>query len=341
MSVIYVLVADLYLLSSALCVFGAAKARSIPIKDMRNGLMALFACAASWALLDGAFLLASSRETKSTLFIIALSSGFATVWAWLYFASAFAGRTAHGSDIVWGIGIVFFLFVVALKATNPLHGLYFELVTHTQPFPHVGVEPGLLYLASKTVAYLLALVGYSFLIRTFRQTAGSRRLAFLFGVMLLPLAANVAVYVSPALPRLNYDSIGVALFAGGVYSLFSSRISSIQRVRRQDNPAFSITSDGVMAGCNTAFLRLLPEASQQQAIGAPLRDLAPPLAEAVQNQRSRVGLSSPRPSPVLRKGPRSGQANLLQVASANRFAGAIARFASRQAVLGSSPPEWS
>ena len=270
--------------------FGATRAGSIPVADVRRGLVAFFLCTGVWAVLDALFLVASRPPVQSFLSIAALTWGFATVWAWVYFASASSGGKAHRTSTAWVIGGLFFLMVVALKATNPIHGLYFDLVARAQPFPHTGLAPGLLYFMVEAVAYLLAGFGVVLLFPVFRRRASTLSLALLVCVMLAPLAANAAGYLVPDVPRLNYNSIGVAVFAFCVYMIVPRRLVNIHQMGSQEDPAFTLDASGHLTRFNQAFAHRFPQVGETDVVGQALDDVLPALARAYRARHRRVRL---------------------------------------------------
>ncbi len=83
-----------FALSGVVCFAAISRARKFQDPDVRRGLVGLLATAGGWALLRAAgFLLPDPFRVP--VYIIGLAIGFGTVWMWLYFCSAYSGRTYH------------------------------------------------------------------------------------------------------------------------------------------------------------------------------------------------------------------------------------------------------
>ena len=84
---------------------------------------------------------------------LAYVSAFAAVGAWLYFCSAYTGRSLHRESSYRRLAVGVFLVVVAVELTNPLHGLYFSVEPVATPFPHLAVDHHLLHWLAMGLAY--------------------------------------------------------------------------------------------------------------------------------------------------------------------------------------------
>jgi len=157
---------------------GAYRARSIPEPDVRRGLVALLLASSGWAAAHVGVLLLTDPLAKDALYTAGLLVGFTTVGAWLYFCSAYTGRTLHRNRTVRCLALLTFAVVALLKITNPYHQLYHTLAFVQQPFPHLAIRHHVLYWVIMGLSYALALVG---------------------GFMLLELFAKVNRYLSPSL----------------------------------------------------------------------------------------------------------------------------------------------
>lgn len=113
---------------AALACFGAAwRARQIQYADTRKSLSIFFLTSGGWAATYIGFLLPISGLAKNFFYQVSLIVGFATVWAWLWFCSAYTGRALHRNATAQRFAAVVFAAVILLKVTNPFHGLYYTL----------------------------------------------------------------------------------------------------------------------------------------------------------------------------------------------------------------------
>jgi len=107
---------------------------------------------------------------------------------WLYFCSAYTGRTYHRNPTYRRLAIaVYIALVVAVKVTNPLHREYFTTTVVATPFPHLSVYTGPLHWTAMGLSYALAFVGYFMLLELFTQIdLDTRALFFSLGSLAFP-----------------------------------------------------------------------------------------------------------------------------------------------------------
>jgi PAS domain S-box-containing protein len=271
---------------------------------VRQGLVALLVTSGLWAGSDLGLLLATTRPLKEAAHIVGLIAGFATIWAWLYFCSAYTRRTLHRNRWVQYMALAVYVAVVAIKVTNPLHQLYFTLGPLEEPFPHLGIRLGLLYWIINGLSYLLAVIGYAMLVPLLRK-AGSARwpLTGLIGLTALPLGLNAASVTSSALLGLNHDALGVAAFAVGVLFAYTGYFQDVQRFGEQDQPALTIGPGGRIRNFNEPARQLFPALRDGRVVGQPLREVLPAAAEALQSSPNIFRMKAPEASGPTTNGP--------------------------------------
>lgn len=279
---------------TALACFGATyRALRITAPDVRRGLVALLLTSGLWAVGDLGLLLATPLAWKEALHIFGLVSGFATVWAWLYFCSAYAGRALHHSRAIGYLGALIFLVVVTLKVTNPIHGLYFQLESTTESFLHVRVEPRLLYWISNGLSYALAAGGYVLLLPTLRRAqTGRLALALLLGLAALPAVLNAIGSTTALLLNINHDAIGVALFAVGVLFVYDEYFEDVRQLGDYDQPSVIVDDEGEIRSYNAAAQDLFPRLRQPDGRGQPLEHVLPNVARTMHTGNELVRMPS-------------------------------------------------
>jgi len=104
--------------------------------------MGLLGLTAVWTLFETAFFIVP-YPLQEAAYTIVLVSGFAAVWAWLYFASAYTGRALHRDPTLRRLGGIAFLTITGPKLINPIHNLYFTTTTITTPFRYQAIEHGI------------------------------------------------------------------------------------------------------------------------------------------------------------------------------------------------------
>ena len=268
--------------ASLACLVCMIPARRVTRRDVRVGLFTLLFTSGGWAALHVGMLLARSPAWKTGLYEAGLTVGFGTVWAWLYFCSAYSGRSLHRTrSVQWG-SLLLFGAVTVTKMTNAWHGLYFSGTLADAPFLHLEITHHPLYWGTAGLSYALAAVGFFMLFESLRHTQlGTGALMGLFGLTALPLIANVAGYVSPLLLNLNHEPVGVAAFAVGVLYVSTGRFEEAEQTGHYDKPVLILSTDDRLRNCNEAAVTLFPQLGTSDAFGRPLSALLPSVATAL------------------------------------------------------------
>jgi len=128
---------------------------------------------------------------------------------WLYFCSAYTGRTYHRNPTYRRLAIAVYIALVAVKVTNPLHREYFTTTVVATPFPHLSVYTGPLHWTAMGLSYALAFVGYFMLLELFTQIdLDTRALFALVGITGLPVVLDLVGYTTPYLIDITYEPLG-------------------------------------------------------------------------------------------------------------------------------------
>ena len=220
------------------CFAAATRAWQVEDLELRWSLLALLLASGGWSASHvGMFLLPVPYNEFSYLFGLIL--GFGTVWVWLYFASAYTGRTYHREPTFRLLAGVIYLAVVAVKLTNPFHHLYFETAFVTDPFPHLTVQQGVFHWAVTGFSYALAAAGIFMLLDLFVSSDyDTWPLAVLAGLTGLPVTLDIVGYATPLLVDVIYAPLGVGAFAIVVLFLFRDRfLDDDGRIRDYNEPA--------------------------------------------------------------------------------------------------------
>jgi len=267
-------------LAAVACFASLRRVDRVEDADTRRGLAALLVTSGLWAAVGVGFLLSPTAGWAYGFHTAGLVVGFSTPGAWLYFCSAYTGRTFHRDPRYRRAAVAVFLAVVAVKLTNPLHGAYFETIAVSTPFPHVAVESGAIHWIAAGVAYAVSAVGYFMLLELFDQTSlDTRPLVGLAGLSALPVAATLAGARVPWLVDMSYEPLGVAAFAVGALTIFTARFGSVRVTGQVDNPVVFVDEDGDLRDFNDAARQLFPELDG--ATGRPFETVLPEVAAAV------------------------------------------------------------
>ncbi len=281
-----------FALSGIVCFAAISRALKFQEPDVRRGLVGLLATTGGWALLRAAgFLLPDPFRVPT--YIVGLVIGFATVWAWLYFCSAYAGREYHRNTSLRRVSVVVYLAVVLVKVTNPIHGAYFTARQTSTPFAHLAVEHNVLHWTAAGLSYVLAAVGLFIIFQLFFESGyDTRPLSALSVLIGLPVLLDVIAQFTPLLVNIIYAPIGVAVFAIGVLFVFERRFLAVQRAAFGDDLSIYLDEGGRIRDYSAAVGELLPEL--EDSSGERLAEVAPPVVEALESddqtlERERAG----------------------------------------------------
>jgi len=269
--------AVVFALAGLVCLASIPRAQQVDQPDVRRGLVWLLLTSGGWAVFKLAFLLSPGpRPVEEALYTVGLAVGFGTVWAWLYFCSAYTGRTYHRRSTFRRLGLAIFTTVAVLKFTNPLHGQYFTLAEETTPFTHLAVVHGPIHWVATGLSYTLAAVGLFMLYELYVESGyNTRSLAALSMLLVLPVVLDLLAVWTP-LVNIIYAPLGVAAFTVGVLFIFERRFLAVQRKGGDDDPAVFLDSEGRVQDYTPAARAAFPELAD--GLGRPLEEVVPELA---------------------------------------------------------------
>jgi signal transduction histidine kinase len=262
--------------------------------DTRTGLVALLVTTGLWASFYVARILSSDPELQLAFYVLGLAAGLATVGAWLYFCSAYAGKSHHRTPVFRQVAVFVFLTVLAVKFTSPIHGLYFSTTPATTPFSHLMIRLGVVHWIVTGLAYALSAIGFYMLFETFRgSNYATGRLSFLVGLAGLPVVFDLIAYsgFGPVI-TLNYEPIGVGLFAIGVLYVADGSFVTVRRFGREqlldelDEGIIILDADWRIKDTNEAARGLFPDLAG--SVDEALTAVVPELADRLPVEESRV-----------------------------------------------------
>lgn len=268
--------------SAVACAVGAYRAQFIADADTRHGLIALLLSSGGWAASHVVYLLMSGTIAKNVFYLIGLLVGFATVWAWLYFCSAYTGRSLHRNRSMWFLAGVTYVVVTLVKVTNPFHHLYYTLDFTATPFPHLTVRHHLLYWVIMGLSYALAMVGYFMLVELYAQTSNDTKpLLGLTVLTALPAVFNLVGYANPGFLDITHEPLGVSVFAVGVLFVYVTEFRAVQTAGERDDPAIVLSEDRRIRDYNDEATSLFPSLGTTGAVGSPLDTVLPELTGVI------------------------------------------------------------
>ena len=266
----------LFLLSGLACLAVIPRVRTFDDAELRYGLVGLLATTGLWAVLKAVFFVVPDPFREAT-YLIGLIFGFATVWAWLYFASAYTGRRLHTNRTLRRLSVGVFLTVVAIKVTNPIHGLYFTTTPLTTPFQHLGINHGVIHWASTGLAYVLAAIGLFMIFELYVDSEYSTRpLAGFTALLAVPVTLDIVAIAVPGLINFIYAPLGVAAFAIGAVVLFGEQLLTVKTAAPTGSSTVVLDRNDRIRAFSADAVSAFPELDG--AVGEPLDSVLPAVA---------------------------------------------------------------
>jgi len=180
------------------CFVAAVYGSQLQGRDTLFGFRAVSVTTGLWLTFQAIGLLTTDETLSQVLYLGGLICGLTGVGAWLYFISAYTGRSYHRQGRYRKLAVGVYLTLVAVKLTNPLYGLYVLTELQSNPYPHLVVDPQPFYWVSFTLTYTLVAISFYWLVDTFRSSSYSSATLGVLGVVsLLPVLPRVAVETLP------------------------------------------------------------------------------------------------------------------------------------------------
>lgn len=268
-----------FLIAALSCLGSVGRARSVDDRDTRHGLVALLLTSGLWALTYLGIIYSPSTVLKEVWYTAGLVVGFGTVFAWLYFCSAYTNRAYHETRSAQLAGVGLYGLVVGIKLTNPVHGAYFTARMVDTPFTHLAIQHGPVHWLATGVAYVLAAIGLFMLFEAFSDAGyDTRSLAGLTVLTAVPVGLDLVAFESTALIDIIYAPLGVAAFAVGVLYVARDRFLAVQLTGNIPEPVVFLDENNRIREYNDAAADLFPTLAETRGEQA---SVALPLDEAL------------------------------------------------------------
>jgi len=253
----------LFFLTGVGCMVSLPRAWTVADIEVRYGLVGLLSLTGLWALFKTAFFIAP-LSLQSAIYIIGLISGFGAVWAWLYFASAYTGRSLHKNSTLRRLGGVAFLIITVLKLTNPVHKQYFTTTEMTTPFRYLAIEHGLVHWVSTSLSYVLATIGLFMIFELYVESGyDTTPLGVLTALLALPVTIDLIAIATPQLIEFIYAPVGVAIFAVGTLFIVGDQFLAV-RTTAQGDAATIVLDETERIQAYSPLLRIFSRNSMEQ-----------------------------------------------------------------------------
>jgi len=269
------------------CAIALRRTLRVADADTRRGLAGVVAGSGGWALFELAFLAAPSRLLKYVAYDLSLVVGLSTVGAWLYFCSAYTGRSFHRDPTYRRAAVGAYAGIVAVKLTNHVHGLYFTTTAVQSPFPHLAVQHGTIHWVVAGLSYALVAVGFFMLFELFLEADyDTRPLGALVALTALPVLFDLVGFASPLLVDVNYEPLGVAAFAVGVLYVHEEAFLAVQLTDGVDDAVVYLDDADRIRGYNGRARELFD--ALDGAKGGRFADVLPEAEAALGDEHSVV-----------------------------------------------------
>ncbi|OYR40531.1 hypothetical protein DJ82_07250 [Halorubrum sp. Ib24] len=246
------------------CFVGAAYGSRLRRRDTQFGLRAVLLTNGLWLGFQALGLVTTSESLSNALYIGGLIWGLTGVGAWMYFISAYTGRSYHRDRRYRGLAVGTYLGLLIVKLTNPLYGLYVSTELQQSPYLHLVVEPQLFYWVSFSLTYALVALSFYWLLTTLRESAFPTGSLGALGVLALsPIIPRLAVstlpteLLPPIMLGLSFEPVGVTAFLAGVLVFVGKPFRQIEQSARSrffeeaDDATFVYDTDGELVETNT------------------------------------------------------------------------------------------
>ena len=253
---VYVLV---FAIAAAICFASVVRALKVEDEETRYGLIGLLVGSGGWSASHAGLLVLPTADLKIGAYMVGLIFGFSTVFSWLYFCSAYSGRTLHRQPRLRQAALGLYLAVVLVKLTNPLHHQYFVAEVVRNGSVYVDIQQQAFHWMATGLAYAFAAVGLFMLFEQFDDAGyDSRPLVGLTGLTAVPIILDVIGFTSEAILNIIYAPLGVAAFALGVLFVYKERFLAVQLTGDVDEAFVFLDDDGRIEDFNEAALSLFP-----------------------------------------------------------------------------------
>jgi signal transduction histidine kinase len=253
---IYVLV---FAIAAAICFASIVRAWKVEDEETRYGLIGLLVGSGGWSASHAGLLVLPTADLRIVAYMVGLIFGFSTVFSWLYFCSAYSGRTLHRQPRLRQAALGLYLAVVLVKLTNPLHHQYFVAEVVRNGAVYVDIQQQAFHWMATGLAYAFAAVGLFMLFEQFSDAGyDTRPLVGLTGLTAVPILLDVVGFTSEAILNIIYAPLGVAAFALGVLFVYKERFLAVQLTGDVDEAFVFLDDDGRIEDFNEAALSLFP-----------------------------------------------------------------------------------
>lgn len=219
-----------FLITSILCTISMYRATDLDDKDVRRSLTFLLFCSGIWSLSEFFQVILTDKFAMQVIYSIGVSFGLVTVPSWLYFCSSITERDYHRIGWVRTATALLISFIVIIKLTNIIHGMYFGLELKQEPFTHLNVVSYTPHIIVNIISYVFVTFGFVLLTYRFWDTRYITDIILIIVLTIVPGFIS-ALHLFPSqgiLLDMSYESIGVGLFSVLVVFVLKNSITDMK-----------------------------------------------------------------------------------------------------------------
>ena len=256
------------------CLVGAVYGSQLRRRDTQLGLRAVLLTNGLWLGFQALGLVTTDEALSSAIYVAGLICGLTGVGAWMYFISAYTGRSYHRNRRYRGLAASVYVGLLIIKLTNPIYGLYVSTELQQNPYTHLVVEPQLFYWVSFSLTYTLVAISFYWVIKTLRQSPfPSGSIGTLAVLALFPVIPRAAIstlpteVLPPIMLGLSFEPIGVTAFLMGVLAFVEKPFRQFEQSARSKvfedaaDATFVYDTDGRLVEMNDQAQQLETDAA--------------------------------------------------------------------------------
>jgi len=274
-------------ITALVCLVSIRRVRQLRHAEARTGLRWLLAMSGAWGIVHVGYLLSPTTGLAEGFYLIGLLIGVATVGPWLYFCSAYTGRTMHLEPAYRRAAVAVYVVIAVIKLTNPWHEQYYTATATTTPFPHLEMTHEPLHWIVMALAYALSFVGFFMLLELLaRVNHDTKPLLAILALTGAPVVLDIGGALTPRLIDTTHSSIGVAFFAVGTLYVFLETFERVRVASSEDDPVIVLDTADRIRDFNNVAGELFPTLRTDRVIGKPCWSTLPEVAAVLDSDRS-------------------------------------------------------
>lgn len=249
--------------------------------ESADALVFLLVLTGFWSLIQIGFIINIPETVQNGLYTLSGIIGLIGVVTWLYFCSAYTGRNYHRNKKVQLFAVGVTVLIILLRVTNRYHGQYYVTEQLQEPFTYLATYPQPMYWVVIFISHIAAYLGIYFLFSMFYESEyATGKLTLLVIASGIPLLLSVTAITTDLLLPINYEPIGIAVFAVAILYIVEKTNREVEYTGLQqvfdafEYPIMITDPDGNIVDHNKCATKICSELVQR---GENIGELVPNL----------------------------------------------------------------